>query len=134
MPMMNRYSAPKQYQNRQEFTASGSHTVAAGVTQVRIRAVGGGGGGLSAAPTNGGSSGLFVEQEIAVTPGQVLTVTVGAGGAANMAGGDTSVGAVVARGGLACAYAGGSGSGWGNYGRGGSPGSAGVAGYASVEW
>ena len=73
------------------FTASGSFTVPAGVTTIRGRvwAGGGGGGGSSSASygASGGGGGEYVEQSVAVTPGAVLTITVGAGGAQGTAGG-----------------------------------------------
>ena len=73
------------------FTASGSFTVPDGVTTIRGRLwAGGGGGGGSSANTiagSGGGGGEFVEQSAAVTPGQVITITVGAGGAGGTAGG-----------------------------------------------
>lgn len=137
MPMIGRYSAVKQYNNSQEFTASGSFTVPAGVTRIRIRAVGGGGGAVGSSPWNMGGNGYFVEKEITVTPGQVLTVTIGAGQPTGTPGGQTSVGAIVARGGGMQNTAGASlagGQGWGNYGYGGVNGANGGNGYAICEW
>jgi len=68
----------------QGFTASGSFTVPAGVTRVRVRAHGGGGGGggnTTQGGGGGGGGGGYAEGIYAVTPGQVVAVTVGAGGA-----------------------------------------------------
>ena len=68
----------------QSFTASGSFTVPAGVSQVRVRAVGGGGsGGYHASiPGGGGGGGGRVEAIITgLVPGQAIPVMVGAGGA-----------------------------------------------------
>jgi hypothetical protein len=66
----------------QEFLASGSFTVPIGVTKVRSRVwgAGGGGGGAFAGAGSGGGGGGYAEGMYAVTPGQVITVTVGVGG------------------------------------------------------
>jgi len=69
----------------QGFTASGSFQVPAGVTRLRVRAIGGGGGGggnTTQGGGGGGGGGGYAEGVFAVGPGQVLAVTVGAGGAA----------------------------------------------------
>lgn len=87
---------------RQTFTSSGSFTVPAGVYRVAALATGGGGGGgaqvgASNSSGGGGSAASTAISYIDVTPGQVLTVTVGAkglgsvGGAAATAGGSSSV-------------------------------------------
>lgn len=78
----------------QAYSAAGSFnwTVPEGVTRIRARVWGGGGGGgYGAAGTagNGGGAGGYAEGYFAVTPGQVLTVTVGLAGV----GGTVSVGA-----------------------------------------
>jgi hypothetical protein len=64
-----------------------SYTVPAGVTSIRTTIVGGGGGGGGTygngdnhAGGSGGSGGYYSNQTIAVTPGEVLTLTVGARG------------------------------------------------------
>lgn len=72
------------------FTASGSFTVPAGVTQVWASGCAAGGGGGSSLATNstsfvtGGSGGgagqPAIRTPIAVTPGQVIPVTIGTGG------------------------------------------------------
>ncbi|WP_426315499.1 hypothetical protein ACN9MF_11270 [Methylobacterium fujisawaense] len=86
-----------------------SWTVPAGVTQIRVRAWSGGGGGgagsSSASGGSGGGGGVYADETYDVTPGQVLTIIVGAGGAAGVAsasaptaggtGGTTSVGALM---------------------------------------
>jgi hypothetical protein len=69
------------------FTTSGSFVVPAGVTSISAVAVGGGGGGAGGSdPTNGGGGGgasaLAYVNNIAVTPGETLTVVVGSGGTA----------------------------------------------------
>ncbi len=72
-----------------KLTASGSFTVPAGITQVRVRAIGAGGGGGSAGAATGatlqaggagGSGGTVIDEEISVNPGDVLTITIGTGG------------------------------------------------------
>jgi hypothetical protein len=72
----------------QEFTASDSFTVPAGVNQIVVFVCGGGGGGGSGYGYTsggngggGGGAGACAIARVTVTPGQVLTVTVGAGGA-----------------------------------------------------
>ncbi|MDE2239308.1 MAG: hypothetical protein KGJ73_05180 [Rhodospirillales bacterium] len=68
----------------QVFTSSGNFVVPNGVTAVRVKVVGGGGSGgyHNTMPSGGGGAGA---QSIGVvsglTPGQVISVTVGAGGA-----------------------------------------------------
>lgn len=73
----------------QEFTASGSFVVPAGVTSLEVLYVGGGGGGGSGG-TNGGGTGVQgggggagaqpITTILAVTASDTLTVTIGAGG------------------------------------------------------
>jgi hypothetical protein len=71
--------------DQQTYTTPGSYTwtVPAGVTSVAIAAIGGGGGG--AQNVSGGSGGAGADLDyvnaVSVTPGQQLSVTVGAGGA-----------------------------------------------------
>lgn len=92
----------------QAFSASGSFTVPAYVSRIRIRVWAGGGGGgggnNSGAPTyagGGGGGGAYAEGNFAVTPGTVYTVTIGAGGAGGASGvngsngGTSSVGALI---------------------------------------
>lgn len=81
----------------QAFSSNGSFTVPAGVTNVIVTGYGGGGGGSSGYPTysvssdsgttiypgvngTGGSAAIPGTFIATVTPGQVLTVTIGAGG------------------------------------------------------
>jgi hypothetical protein len=75
------------YKNFQEWTTPGTYTftVPAGITQVRAIVIGGGGGGGASPDGNyrggdGGSGGGFAMGEYTVTPGQSITVTVGARG------------------------------------------------------
>ncbi|HEX8648193.1 MAG TPA: hypothetical protein VF715_14965 [Thermoleophilaceae bacterium] len=77
-----------------QFTANGTIVIPDGVTRVRCRAGGGGGGGGgggSAASTQlqaggGGAGGTIAEAQIAVTPGETLTINIGAGGAGGSGG------------------------------------------------
>ena len=84
-----------------------TYTVPAGITQITIRAWGGGAGGFTAlgydgpgglaGGTNssfggdGGAGGDFTQTVLAVSAGQSFTVVVGAGGASDLAGGDSYV-------------------------------------------
>ena len=77
---------------------NGAFTIPTDVTSVSIMAVGGGAGsGTTAALgagqiTGGGGAGAMgIVNNLAVTPGQVIAYTVGAGGSGNNNGGDTSV-------------------------------------------
>ena len=64
------------------FTAPGSFTVPSGVTGIDYLIVGGGGGGGrgSSRTGGGGSGGEVITGSLTVSPGQVLPVTIGAGG------------------------------------------------------
>lgn len=99
------------------FTANGNFTAPAGVTTVYVSGVAGGsgggaGGGGAAGGVGGGGAGgsagqSIIRQSYAVTPGQVIAITIGAGGAGGVAsgtggnggasgsGGNTVVGALV---------------------------------------
>jgi hypothetical protein len=95
---------PASAQHVQTVTANGTFAVPAGVTTMKVIAVGGGGGGggsgcaaLTGGVTGqgsagGGGAGCVVEQWIGVTPGQTLTHTIGTGGSGG-AGGAASTGA-----------------------------------------
>lgn len=72
----------------QTFTTTGSFTVPAGITSIRVEAwgAGGAGGGATGNPSagGGGAGGAYVRNNaIAVTPGNTYTVTVGTGGVGN---------------------------------------------------
>lgn len=75
----------------QEFLANGSFTIPAGVTGMLVTAVGAGGGGSGTNSTNAGGGGgggeTVYRKPIVVTPGAVITVTIGVGGAAGNSGG-----------------------------------------------
>ena len=65
------------------FTSSGTFVVPAGVSLVELCMVGGGGGGSNTGDSGdagGGSAGVIVNQNIMVSPGQPIIVTVGSGG------------------------------------------------------
>jgi hypothetical protein len=109
------------FSNIQVFTSSGTFTVPAGITKVKVTVVGGGGGGGAgqADPTGGGGGGgTAIEIISGLTPGGTVTVTVGAAGASGGifntglpggTGGTSSFGAF-------CSATGGSGSAGGNSG------------------
>lgn len=80
---------------------SGNWTVPDGVTSICIVCIGAGGGGdaTSGDTVGGGGGALAYRNNIAVTPGQQLPYTVGAAGAWEQAGGDTSIAGCVAGGG-----------------------------------
>lgn len=78
----------------QTFDSNGTYTVPAGVNSITVHAWGGGGGGGSRTTNGGGGgggSGAYSYSEIAVTPGQTFTVTVGSGGSPGNNGSDTRV-------------------------------------------
>jgi hypothetical protein len=83
--------------NSSQITSSGTFVVPAGVTTLDVLASGGGGGGggggtahTGGGPSGGGGGGaqgsVPVFTRVAVTPGETLTITIGAGGTAGAAG------------------------------------------------
>jgi hypothetical protein len=70
------------------FTSSTTFTVPTGVTSILCEVIGGGGGAAVADATASGGGG-FAYGSIAVSAGQVLTITVGAGGVGNQSYGST---------------------------------------------
>lgn len=92
------YYRPKA-QGQQEFTTPGTYTfiVPANVESISMVAVGGGGGGAQNVNDGGGGGGgaLAYSNNVAVTPGESLTVIVGKGGSrgdgSGTAGGQSSV-------------------------------------------
>lgn len=83
----------------QTFTSSTSWTVPTGVTSAKIECWGAGGGGQGGSGGGGGGGEYARSNTVAVTPGESLTVTIGAGGSGGPGGaggpgsngGDTSV-------------------------------------------
>jgi len=140
-----------------QFTASGSWTVPAGVTEAEVVLIGGGGAGAGITGSNyggsGGCAGQITYSVVATTPGDTLTITIGAGGASNTqdaGGASTCTGATTANGGAGglgnpdiYSIAGGNGGGYGG-GQGGvsgttgptagsSPGAGGGGGFMGIE-
>lgn len=90
------------YAQSQTFNSGGTFVVPAGVTSITVEAWGGGGGaGQQDDRCGGGGGGAYARSVIAVTPGQMYNVVVGAGGALESNGGNSIFGAnlVVAEGG-----------------------------------
>ncbi len=78
------------YPGKQIFTSDGTFTVPAGVTEVEVLVVAGGGAGGDNTTTTtqtgaggGGGGGVTYNGSYVVTPGNNITVTVGAGGSVN---------------------------------------------------
>lgn len=79
----------------QVFTASGTFTVPASITTIKVQVLGGGGGGNNdpyGVVIAGGSGGYVIEYLNGLTPGATVAVTVGAGGAVGGTGGTSSFG------------------------------------------
>jgi len=91
----------------QLFESSGSFTVPAGVTSVLLEMWGGGGAAGLPGPTatgGAGGGGSYLRTVVSVTPGQVVAVEIGHGGAATCgidggAGGSTTFGTLATAGG-----------------------------------
>lgn len=64
------------------YDTSGDFTVPGGVESITVQAwgAGGGGGGSGTGSFGGGGGGAYASQTLAVSPGQVYTITVGTGG------------------------------------------------------
>ncbi|WP_411291928.1 hypothetical protein [Sphingorhabdus sp.] len=84
--------------NAQTFTNQGAwtYTIPAGVTriQVQVSGAGGGGGGADNARGGNGGNGARITAIISVSPGQVLSGTIGQGGASAFTSGSTTFGYV----------------------------------------
>jgi hypothetical protein len=94
--------------SQQQFNSSGSFTVPDGVYSIQVEAWGAGGGGGGSTSSNkggsGGGGGAYCVNTTAVTPGQVINYTVGAGGSGGYYGtgadgGSSSILALTANGG-----------------------------------
>jgi len=76
------------FRNFIAYTASGSFTVPTGVTKIYFEVWGGGGGGGATSGSGtaggGGGGGGHIRGTSAVTPGAVIPITVGAGGASGV--------------------------------------------------
>lgn len=81
--------------NVMTYGVTGTFTIPAEVTSLRVRLWGGGGGGADTDSQTGGGGGGFAIKTLTVTPGAVFAVTVGAGGARNSSGGTSSFGSDV---------------------------------------
>ena len=86
------------FSNIQVFTSSGTFTVPAGITKVKVTVVGGGAGATNYSATfgssgGGGAGGTAIKIISGLTPGGTVSVTVGTGGAAGTGGGTSSFGA-----------------------------------------
>lgn len=93
------------FNTQQMFSASGTFTVPDFIYKLKVSLWGGGGGGANAGGTagGGGGGGSFAQSILDVTPGQMITVTIGAGGANGVpgaAGGSTTFLTMTAGGGL----------------------------------
>ena len=79
------------YSNSASFTTAGAttFTVPAGVTSIKVSALGGGGGGSWGEANNGGGggSGGYSASTLSVTPGTTFNIVVGAGGNGGSLGG-----------------------------------------------
>lgn len=76
--------SPSNSRNLQTFTTSGTFTVPVGITKVKVTVVGAGGAGGSATTTAasaGGSAGGAAIKIVAVSPGALIPITIGSGGA-----------------------------------------------------
>lgn len=76
----------------QVFLSSSTFTVPANVTSLWVTLVGGGGGGEADNGGGGGGGQAIVKQPLTVSPGDVITVTIGAGGTPGIFGGTTDGG------------------------------------------
>ena len=89
--------------NSQVFTSSGTFTIPSGVTKIKMTIVGGGGNGRGSsdwANGGGGGGGAAIKYLTGLTPGNTLTVTVGAAaGTSSVASGTQSITTVSATGG-----------------------------------
>lgn len=80
----------------QTFTASGAFTVPSGVHSIDVKVWGGGGGSGGSVSAQyaagGGGGGGYTRKTLGVSPGDVLNITIGAGGTMNGSGTNGSAG------------------------------------------
>jgi hypothetical protein len=101
----------------QGFTSSGTFTIPAGISAIKVTVVGGGGGGqgnTSGGAPGGGGGGAAISFLTGLTPGNTLAVTIGAGstgtgGTSSVASGTQSISTISATGGAAAVTSGGAG-------------------------
>jgi len=101
------YTLANPVHGSQTFTSNGTFTVPAYVTEITVVEVGGGGGGCEygASICTNGMPGQVTTVQLAVTPGEQFSVTIGSGGTGGAnsspgnAGGTTSFGSYNAAGG-----------------------------------
>lgn len=86
-------------------SGSGTFTVPVGVHRIRVKAWGGGGGGSNSNAAGGGAGG-YCEGVLEVEPGDGLSYAVGAAGAINASGGNTTFSTFTANGGTGSSTAG----------------------------
>lgn len=96
---------------QQSYESAGTYTftVPTGVTSISAVCVGGGGGGGGESYGGGDGGGLSYKNSISVTPGEGLTVVVGAGGAGTFSSGNTGGDSYIARSGTKLVLANGGG-------------------------
>ena len=98
-------STPPTFKGQQVFTSDSTFTVPEGVHKVDVLVVGGGGAGSGGTSGGGGAGGLVWKTGHGVTPGDNISVTVGAGGSGGATaspgtnGENSSFGSIVAQGG-----------------------------------
>lgn len=98
------------FSNAQFFTASGTFTIPAGITKVKVTVVGGGGGGGGNGPgSGGGAGGVAIKYITGLTPGGTVSVTVGNGGAGGATAGQSGATGGTSSFGAYCSATGGSG-------------------------
>jgi len=83
-------------------SSSGTWTVPASVTSVKVTMMGAGGGGAGGCDYGcggGGSGGYYSNKSLSVTPGDVISYSIGSGGSGGSAGGNTTFGSLTTTGG-----------------------------------
>ena len=101
----NDNTSQPQFKGQEVFNSDGTFTVPDGITEVDVLVVGGGGAGSGSTSGGGGAGGLVWKTDHSVTPGDNISVSVGAGGtgggpqSAGTNGENSSFGSIVATGG-----------------------------------